>query len=113
VRDDLLLHSYDGLIREVLLDRANGMTGKSVIHPDQAAIVNALQVVTDEEYRDAQQIAATGGSGGAAASEYRNKMNESRPHTVWAHRTLRRAAAFGVTRPGRGFIDVLADGADQ
>ncbi len=110
LRAGLMVKSYDGLVREALLDRANGMTGKSVIHPDQAAIVNALSVVTDEEFADASQITAVGSSGGALGSAYRNKMNETRPHAVWAQRTLRRAEVFGVARPGLSYVDILAAG---
>lgn len=33
LRRQLLLEGFDGLLREVTLDRANGLTGKTVIHP--------------------------------------------------------------------------------
>ncbi len=42
------------------------------------------------------------------ASGYRNKMNEVKPHTAWARRTLARAQAFGVARPDVTFVDLLA-----
>lgn len=106
LRADLLEGHLDGLIREVLLDRANGLTGKTVIHPSHVRAVNALMVPSHEEYEDAVAVAGTD-RGGAFASAYGNKMNEAGPHRLWAQRVLRRAHVFGVYAPGRSFIDVL------
>ena len=108
LRARLIAADLDGLIREVALDRANGLTGKTVIHPSHVAAVHALSVVTHEEYLDARDIIGTGAQGGVAASAYRNKMNESKPHTAWARRTLLRARAFGVAREDVSFVDLLA-----
>ncbi|TAM93157.1 MAG: ATP/GTP-binding protein [Jatrophihabitans sp.] len=108
LRARLIAQDLDGLIREVALDRANGLTGKTVIHPSHVAAVHALSVVTSEEYDDACDIAGTAAGGGVRASAYGNKMNESKPHTAWALRTLRRADAFGVAREEVSFVDLLA-----
>lgn len=110
LRATLIAHDLDGLIREVALDRANGLSGKTVIHPSHVAAVNALAVVTHEEFQDASDILNTHGAGGVSASTYRNKMNESKPHAAWAHRTLLRARAFGVAREEISFVDLLAAG---
>jgi citrate lyase beta subunit len=110
LRADILDAGLDGLIREVELDRANGLTGKSVIHPTHVAPVHALSVVTSEEYTDAADVLATGRRGGASRSAYLNKMNESKPHTAWAQRTALRAQAFGVARDGVSFVDLLDAG---
>jgi citrate lyase beta subunit len=107
LRGQLIAADLDGLIREVTLDRANGLTGKTVIHPSHVAAVNALGVVSLEEYRDAQDILGTAAVGGAASSAYRNKMNESKPHTAWARRTVLRSRAFGVANDGVSFVDLL------
>jgi hypothetical protein len=107
LRAQLIAADLDGLIREVVLDRANGLTGKTVIHPSHVAAVHALSVVTHEEYLDAGEVLCTGGGGGVAASPYGNKMNESKPHTAWAHRTMLRARAFGVAREEISFVDLL------
>lgn len=48
--------------------------------------------------------------GGVRASNYRNKMNEAKPHRAWAERTVRRAAVFGVAAEGISFVDLLAAG---
>ncbi len=108
LRAQLIAHDMDGLIREVELDKANGLTGKTVIHPSHVPAVNALQVVTHEEYADAMDVLASQSSGGVAASGYGNKMNESKPHTAWAHRTARRARIFGVATPDTTFVEILA-----
>jgi citrate lyase beta subunit len=110
LRTQLLATDLDGLIREVALDRANGLIGKTVIHPTHVAAVHALSVVAQEEYADACDVLATNEGGGAAASSFGNKMNESKPHTAWARRTLLRAEAFGVVRPGVSFVDLLGAG---
>ena len=111
LRAELIAADLDGLIREVVLDRANGLLGKTVIHPSHVAAVHALSVVTHEEYCDAADILGTaaGGTavGGASASSYRNKMNESKPHASWAHRTMLRARVFGVAGSDVSFVDLL------
>jgi citrate lyase beta subunit len=113
LRARLLAADLDGLIREVVLDRANGMIGKTVIHPTHVAAVHALSVVAHEEFADATDIAATDGAGGAAASTFGNKMNESKPHSEWARRTLLRAQVFGVAREETSFVDLLGAGLHQ
>jgi citrate lyase beta subunit len=113
LRTRLIAADLDGLIREVVLDRANGLTGKTVIHPTHVAAVHALSVVAYEEYADACDVLATKATGGASASSFRNKMNESKPHTAWARRTLLRAEAFGVAREGVSFVDLLGAGLHQ
>jgi citrate lyase beta subunit len=109
LRASLIAHDLDGLIREVVLDRANGLSGKTVIHPSHVAAVHALSVVTHEEYQDALDVLGRT-DGGAAASAFRNKMNESKPHAAWATRIVERARVFGVTRPETSFVDLLGAG---
>ena len=105
-RDKLVSRDLDGLLREISLDRVNGLIGKTVIHPSHVPAVHALSVVTHEEYRDATDILAAT-SGGVHRSEYRNKMNEARPHRIWAQQVLRRAHVFGVANQGITFVDLL------
>jgi citrate lyase beta subunit len=109
LRQELILRDLDGLIREIVLDKANGLTGKTVIHPTHVAAVHALSVVTHEEYTDAGDILADNrADGGAHASSYRNKMNESKPHRAWAQRTMDRSRAFGVAAEDITVVDLLA-----
>lgn len=109
LREDLITSDLDGLIREVELDKANGLQGKTVIHPSHVAAVHALSVVTHEEYSDAVDVLGRL-DGGVAASGYRNKMNEGAPHRRWANKVVTRAHAFGVAREDVSFIDLLAAG---
>jgi citrate lyase beta subunit len=113
LRADLIARDLDGLIREVALDKANGLTGKTVIHPSHVAAVHALSVVTHEEYCDARDVLGTRSGGGVASSAYGNKMNESKPHSAWARRTVLRAAVFGVANPDISFVDLLGAGLHQ
>lgn len=106
LRRTILLANLDGLIKEILLDQANGLLGKTVIHPSHVPVVHALSVVSHEEYLDAQAIVGRSG-GGVAASPYKNKMNEMKPHHAWAAKTLLRAEAFGVAAPDVTFVDLL------
>lgn len=105
-RQHLVSRDLDGLLREIALDRANGIQGKTVIHPSHVAAVHALSAVTHEEYEDALDILDRD-TGGVQASGYRNKMNERRPHRTWAEQTLLRASVFGVTNKGITFVDLL------
>ena len=105
-RQHLVSRDIDGLLREIALDRANGMHGKTVIHPTHVAAVHALSAVTHEEYHDAVDIAG-GNAGGVRPSTYRNKMNELKPHRHWAQGVLDRAHVFGVTNPHITFVDLL------
>jgi len=108
LRRELLTKGYDSLIREIELDRANGLLGKTVIHPTHINLVHAMSVVTHEEFSDASDIAKGDNSlGGATSSVYKNKMNEIKPHLAWAHKTLLRAEAFGVANPDIDFVDFL------
>jgi citrate lyase beta subunit len=106
LRHRLLLGGLDGLIREISLDQANGLLGKTVIHPTHVPVVHAMSVVSHEEFLDASVILSDV-TGGASASPYGNKMNEAKPHSTWAHRTMLRAEAFGVASETTTFVDLL------
>ncbi|MEU9864276.1 HpcH/HpaI aldolase/citrate lyase family protein [Streptomyces sp. NPDC047971] len=111
LRTALIEHDLDGLLREIELDRANGLLGKTCIHPTHVVPVHALSVVSHEEYSDAQDILRPErGGGGVLRSAYTNKMNEVKPHRAWAERTLLRAEVFGVAREDVGFVDLLTAG---
>lgn len=111
LRNTLIEQHMDGLLREIELDRANGLLGKTCIHPSHVAPVHALSVVSHEEYSDAQDILRPDRDGGGVLrSSYTNKMNEVKPHRAWAERTLQRAEVFGVARADIDFVDLLAAG---
>ncbi len=97
----------DGLLREVILDKANGFVGRTVIHPTHIKYVNALQAVTKEEYDDAVQILGMN-DGGVSKSSNSNKMNEAKPHTNWALKVFMRAQAYGVIENENSYIKLFA-----
>lgn len=92
--EPILNDAIDGLLREILLDKANGFIGKTIIHPSHVTFVNSMQAVMREEYEDALQILNT--NGGVIKSRKGNKMNEINPHRNWAKRIVSLAEAYGV-----------------
>ncbi len=105
-RKALVNNEIDGLLREVILDKANGFVGRTVIHPTHVKFVNAMMAVTKEEYDDACQILGTGG--GVVKGTGGNKMNEVKPHTNWANKVLNRARAFGVIENEGAYVKLFA-----
>ena len=108
----LIEHDMDGLLREIELDRANGLLGKTCIHPSHVA---ARARAVGGQPRGVQRRRRTScgperGGGGVLRSAYTNKMNEVKPHRAWAERTLLRAEVFGVAREDVGFVELLAAG---
>ena len=104
-RAPIINQAIDGLLREVLIDKANGFVGKTIIHPSHAIFVNAMQAVTREEYEDAAQILGT--DGGVVKSAKSNKMNEVNPHRNWANKVVNRARAYGVVEDEADFLQLM------
>ena len=100
-------NEIDGLLREVILDKANGFVGRTVIHPTHVKFVNALMAVTKEEYDDACMILGHT-QGGVVKGSGANKMNEVKPHTNWARKVCNRARAFGVIENEGAYIKLFA-----
>ncbi len=105
-RVPIINEAIDGLLREVILDKANGFVGKTIIHPSHARFVNAMQAVTKEEYEDAMQILES--NGGVVKSIKSNKMNEINPHTSWAKKIVNRSKAYGVIKDENSFISLIS-----
>ena len=110
VRNQMLNEYLDGLINEVLLDKMNGLVGKTVIHPTHITPVHSLYVVTHEEYLDALAVINNSeGQLGVSKSVYENKMNETKPHLYWANRILMRARLFGVFNEEQDFTSLIIE----
>ncbi len=107
-RSLIINEAIDGLVREMVMDKANGFVGKTIIHPSHLPFVNGMQAVTREEYEDAAQI--LNASGGVVKSAKSNKMNEINPHRSWARRVARRADAFGVIEDENTYLDLILGG---
>ena len=105
-RKKLVNEAIDGLLREVIIDKANGFVGKTVIHPTHIKYVNAMQAVTEEEYNDAMQILEA--SGGVMKSLSANKMNEVNPHRNWAKKLYNRALAYGVIKDETEYLKLVS-----
>ena len=104
-RTPIINAAIDGLLREVVLDKANGFVGKTIIHPSHTKYVNAMQAVTKEEYDDAMQIVHTGG--GVIKSLHSNKMNEINPHYSWAKKIIAKAYAYGVIDDESAYLKLI------
>ncbi len=104
-REPLVSAEVDGLMRELILDKANGFIGKTIIHPSHINYVNGILAVTREEYEDALQV--LGASGGVVKSGNANKMNEIGPHHLWAERLVARAEAYGVIENKHSYLELF------
>lgn len=104
-RQPIINDAVDGLMRELILDKANGFVGKTIIHPSHINYVNGMLAVTREEYEDALQVLNT--SGGVIKSSHGNKMNEIGPHRRWAERLVARAKAYGVIENEASYLQLF------
>ena len=102
-RTPVVNDAVDGLMRELILDQANGFMGKTCIHPTHLNYINGMLAVTNDEYNDAYQILHT--SGGVIKGS--KGMNEVKPHTNWATKVLMRAEAYGVIENEKEYIKLF------
>ncbi|MGG3797744.1 HpcH/HpaI aldolase/citrate lyase family protein [Metabacillus fastidiosus] len=109
LRSEIISRFEDGLIHEVLLDKTNGIVGKTIIHPSHIQTVQSLNVVTFEEYIDAKSIMDSAQSfNGVIKSDFSNKMNEVKPHYNWARKTMMKSNIYGVFHEQQSFIELLS-----
>jgi len=102
-RTTIVNDAVDGLMRELILDQANGFIGKTCIHPTHLNYINGMLAVTREEYEDAYQIMNT--SGGVIKGS--KGMNEIGPHRRWAEKIIMRSRAYGVIENDASYIDLF------
>ena len=87
----------EGLKRELFLDKLNGFTGKTCIHPSQLKYIQENCIPTYEQYKDATAILGMAdGLKGVKKGYGGNKMNEVKTHSTWAKRVIGLAEIFGV-----------------
>ncbi|CAM5232764.1 ATP/GTP-binding protein OS=Streptomyces alboniger OX=132473 GN=CP975_10600 PE=4 SV=1 [Streptomyces alboniger] len=110
LREALIEHSMDGLLREITLARPTA--ARQDLHPPLPRAAGARAVGGQSaEFSDAQDILRPDrGGGGVLRSAYTNKMNEVKPHRAWAERTMLRAEVLGVANEDIGFVELLAAG---
>lgn len=94
-REKMINDAVDGLLRELLLDKANGFIGKTIIHPTHIPYVNGMLAVTQEMYADACRILGT--DGGTWDGDD-HSVNEAEPNRNWAEKIYMRAQVYGVIR---------------
>lgn len=93
-------------IKEISLDKLNGLCGKTIIHPNQIIFSNALNIISKEDYDDALSI-LTSDSNGVIKSLHGNKMNEVKPHYKWAKEIISKSQIWGVLNHGVTYEQVL------
>lgn len=100
-----ILETY---IKEIELDKMNGFIGKTVIHPYQLSVCEAMNVVSFEDYIDACNILENLNSKfGVSSSIYKNRMNEVNPHLNWAKKIINLSKVYGVFNEGIDYNELL------
>lgn len=98
---------FDSYVNEIRLDKFNGFCGKTVIHPMQLKIVQAMSVINYEDYIDAIDIINNIESKHAiTASINKERMNEVNPHLKWARKILRLSKIYGVFNKGMDYYEL-------
>ena len=87
-----------GLKRELSLDKLNGFVGKTVIHPNQIAVVIEALKVSKKDYEDAKSILQwdKNNEKGVSKSCAGERMNEVKTHGNWAAKILILADIYGI-----------------
>ena len=87
----------EGLRNELELDRLNGFTGKTAIHPSQLPVIYDSLKVTAEDYRDALSILDWESElSGVAKSADGSRMNEVKCHERWARKVKLLGDIYGI-----------------
>lgn len=86
----------EGLRREVELDKLNGFTGKSCVHPKQLKVVRDNIRVNQNDYDDACDVLNWNRENGVSRGKKSGRMNEIATHKTWADRTYILGQIYGV-----------------
>lgn len=78
--------------KELELDIAHGLVGKTAIHPSQIGMIESAFMVSSEEVSDALKII----NSSQAVFASQGAMCEPATHRRWAHSILERSSYFGV-----------------
>lgn len=78
--------------RELALDIAHGLVGKTAIHPNQIATIERALMVTPADYADANRILNSSQS----VFKSQGAMCEPATHRHWAERILEQAQVYGI-----------------
>lgn len=92
----------DSYVKEIYLDKSNAFVGKTVVHPLQLNVVQAMNTISYEDYIDAKNIIENVNSKcGVSASFLAERMNEVNPHFYWAEKTMILSDVYGVLNEGK------------
>lgn len=88
----------EGLIRELAEDQLCGFIGKTVIHPNQIAVVNASYRVSPKDLKDAKSILGWDLTSHSfvSGSPSHERMNEYKTHSNWAKKIILLSEVYGV-----------------
>jgi len=78
--------------RELTLDVAHGLVGKTAIHPNQIAKIERALMVTQADHEDALRIL----NSSQAVFKSQGAMCEPATHRRWAARVLKQAQVYGI-----------------
>lgn len=105
LNNEEILETY---LKEIDLDKLNGLFGKTVIHPFQLKVVQAKNIINYEDYFDAKSIIENVNSKyGVSASFSFERMNEVNPHLKWAKKIMILSEIYGVIKEGVTINEVL------
>lgn len=85
-----------GLERELELDKLNGFTGKTAIHPSQLPVIYESLQVNEDDYKDAVTILNWHNSLGVQKDSSGSRMNEVKCHTRWAKKIKTLGDIYGI-----------------
>lgn len=83
---------HEGFIKDVFRDLREGMVGKTIIHPDQIALVNECYQVSHSEYEEAKKLMESE----KAVFSLRGTMGETKTQKKWALNILERLEIYGL-----------------
>jgi citrate lyase beta subunit len=98
----------DSYIKEIHLDKLNAFVGKTVIHPLQLKVVQAMNTISYEDYVDAKNIIENVNSKNSVSASFSSeRMNEVSPHLKWAKKIMILAEVYGVLNEGKTFNELF------
>jgi len=86
------IDDQDVMARELSLDIAHGLVGKTAIHPTQIAMIEKALMVSPGEHSDALRIL----NSTQAVFKSQGAMCEPATHRRWAASVLERARVYGI-----------------
>ncbi len=88
----------EGMRKEIEGDMLCGFTGKTVIHPNQIAVVNDAYRVRRRDLEDANAVLnwSKNSISMVAGSQNNERMNEYKTHILWARKTKMLAEVYGI-----------------